>query len=444
MTITRSVPPPYPRSPTALTRVFGNAGKLLGGKLAAAVIGLVYLSLAARTLGPRDLGVLVLIGFYTLLVGNFLVVQGWHTLLRFAPECPDDVAFCRLFQYLGAIEVGSGILAICLAALAAAPLAPLLGWPPEASGLAALYSLAIISNMQTTPAAVLNHFDRFDLLTAQQLSGPLVRLVGAALAWALEGGLTGFVIAWLLGSIVEGLVQWLLALYELQRRRMLKPGWSWPRGMSARHPGIVRFLITNNLDIGLADATGRITPLAVGAMLGPAAAGLYHLALRLGMVLAQPVLVLGRTVYPELSALAARGAHAAALKLAQRTGLIAVGFGLVVCGVFVVAGKALLTLVGGPGFEGAYVVLLLIAGARTVHLFGFPFGSALVAFGRPQAMLWINLLATVVLLPLLVLAVLRLGLSGAGFHALAYALLTVGGVLLVLRRSTQRELPTTV
>jgi len=116
----------------------------------------------------------------------------------------------------------------------------------------------------------------------------------------------------------------------------------------------------------------------------------------------------------------------------------------VVCGVFVVAGKALLTLVGGPGFEGAYVVLLLIAGARTVHLFGFPFGSALVAFGRPQAMLWINLLATVVLLPLLVLAVRRLGLSGAGFHALAYALLTVGGVLLVLRRSTQRELPTTV
>lgn len=436
----RVLPPIRPNA-TALARVFGNAGKLLGGKAVAGLIGLVYLSLAARTLGPRDLGVLVLISFYTLLAGNFLVAQGWHTLLRFAPDCPDDAAFRRLFHFLGAIEVGSGLLAMTLAALAAAPLAPLLGWPPEAAGLAALYALAIISNMQTTPAAVLNHFGRFDLLTAQQLSGPLVRLVGAVLAWALDGGLNGFVIAWLLGSIIEGLVQWLLALYELRRRRIHVGSWSWPRNMQLSHPGIVRFLVTNNLDIGLSDATGRITPLAVGALLGPAAAGLYHLALRLGMVLAQPVLVLGRTVYPELSALAARGAHDAALKLAQRTGLIAVAFGVVVCVVFLLAGKPLLTLVGGPGFEGAYVVLLLIVVARTVHLFGFPFGSALVAFGRPQSMLWINFLATVLLLPLLVLAVRQIGLAGAGLHALAYALTTVGGVLLVLHRSARRSAP---
>lgn len=423
----------------ALGRVFRNAGKLLGGKVAAGLIGLVYLSLGARTLGPTDFGLLVSINFYALLVGNFCVLQGWHTLVRYGSgdlmtQHPED--FVALWRYVAKIEIASGAAAIVLCAALSRIVGQHLGWPDSIAALAVLYSLAIISNTQTTPAAVLNLFGRFDLLSFQQASGPLVRLIGAGLAWWLDGGLTGFILAWLAGSILEGLIQWALGLGELHRRGLLRQ----PREHAAvmairqRHPGIIKFLLTNNLDIGLTDASNRITPLAVGALLTPAAVGLYHVALRIGMVLQQPMLIISRTVYPELAAIAARGEQARLRRLVLRTGAISMAGGIVLVGAFALIGRWLLTTIGGAGFDAAYGLLLLIAVARTVHLLGFPFGSALVALGRPNTTLTINLIASLGLLPVLYLLLQAFQLEGAGLHALAYAVVTVGALIVALLR----------
>ncbi len=423
----------------ALARVYRNAGKLLGGKAAAGLIGLVYLSLAARTLGPTDFGLLVSINFYVLLVGNFCVLQGWHTLVRYGSgdlieRHPED--FIALWRHVAGIEIASGLVAMLIALALCAPVAQHLGWPEHLMPLALLYALAIISNTQTTAAGVLNLFGRFDLLSLQQASGPIVRLIGAALAWALDAGLPGFLLAWLAGSILEGLVQWALGLRELHRRGLLRrPATATPtRAVRERHPGILRFLLTNNLDIGLTDASGRITPLAVGALLDPAAVGFYHLALRIGMVLQQPMLVIGRTVYPELAAIAARGEFARLRRLVLRTGCTAMAGGVLVLALFTAVGPWLLRTIGGAGFEAAYPLLLLIALARTVHLFGFPFGSALVALGRPNTTLSINLIASLGLLPALYWLLQARQLEGAGLHALAYAAATVGALVYALLR----------
>lgn len=423
----------------ALARVYRNAGKLLGGKAAAGLIGLVYLSLGARSLGPAEFGLLVSINFYVLLVGNFCVLQGWHTLVRYgngdlAAQHPDD--FIALWRYVARIEIVSGVAAIVIALLLCSPVATHLGWPDSVMPLALLYSLAIISNTQTTAAGVLNLFGRFDLLSYQQASGPLARLIGAGLAWLLDAGLTGFLLAWLAGSVVEGLVQWALGLRELHRRGLLRyraPP-AAPLKVAERHPGIVRFLLANNLDIGLSDAAGRITPLAVGALLNPAAVGLYHVALRIGMVLQQPMLVIGRTVYPELAAIAARGEFARLRRLVLRTGFTAMAGGILVLALFVAIGPWLLRSIGGDGFDAAYPLLLLIALARTVHLLGFSFSAALIALGRPNTTLTINLAASLGLLPVLALLLQRFELEGAGLHALAYALATVGALVFAFLR----------
>lgn len=420
---------------STLARVYRNAGKLLGGKLAGGLIGLIYLSLAAHTLGAHDFGVLVLINFYALLIGNFCVLQGWHTLLRFgsgtlASESPED--FERLFSFAARAEIISGAGAMLLAAAGSRWAGHFFGWPDALAGLAALYSLAIISNTQTTPASVLNLFGRFDLLSLQQTLSPLVRLIGVVVAWLCGAGIEGFLLAWLLGAVCDGLGQWWLGLAELRRRGFRHPLARSTAGVRARHPGIWRFLLANNLDIGLTDAGNRITPLAVGAILNPAAVGLYHLAMRIGMILQQPVLVLGRTVYPELAALASRDDRTGIRALVLRTGLIAAAGGLAVTAVFVLFGPALLRLVGGAGFESAYGLLLLIAAARTVHLFGFPIGAALIALGHPNVTLWINLTITLALFPVLYGLLRYVDLPGAGMHAIAYAVLTVSALAIAL------------
>ena len=430
-------PPPRASSRGALARVYGNAGKLLGGKAAAGLISVIYLGMATRELGPANYGVLVLIMFFVQLVSGFCNLQGWHTLVRYGSATllsEQPSAFQRLFAFTSFVELGSGVLSMILTASMSHFAGRWFGWPAEYDGLAALYSLAIFANMHNTPAGALNLFGRFDLLSTQQLANPLVRLVGATIAWFLHGGLQGFLIAWLMGAIAEGAIDWYLTIGELRRRGLLKGLWRWPAGVTAEHPGIWRFLLFNNLDIALSNAGSRVTPLIVGAVLNPAAVGLYHLALRLGTVLQQPVNALGRTVYPELAVLAARGEERALHRLVLRTGAIAMGAGLLVTLIYLVFGRFLLNTIAGPGFDGARHVLVLTALAGTMQLLGFPFASALVALGRPNITLRVNFAALLLLMPVLYGLLLAFGVNGAGLYSVAFGIATVGAMAWLLLR----------
>lgn len=431
-----------PRGHGALARVYRNAGKLLGGRIAAGAISLIYLGMVTRGLGPGNYGVLVLISFYVLLVGSFVVMQGWHTLVRYGGArlvAEDSAGFRRLFAFTARIELFSGMVAIAIAIGLSHWAGRWFGWPEEFSGFAALYSLAIVASMHSTPSAVLNLFNRFDLLSVQQIASPLVRLAGASIAWWSHGGLRGFLIAWLLGSIAEGSIDWWLALREMNRRGLLVGAWRWPSGIGAEHPGLWKFLLTNNVELSVSDAANRITPLAVGAVLNPAAVGLYHLALRVGTVMAHPVHALSRTVYPELALLAARGDARALRRLVLRTGGIAMAGGILVTLIFAAFGEPLLRALGGSAFAGGYRVLLLIALARTFELLGFPFNAALVALGRPNVTLLINLAGLLALLPVLYLLLTQFDVIGAGLHGIAYALITVGAMAWVLLRSRAKN-----
>ena len=82
---------------------------------------------------------------------------------------------------------------------------------------------------------------------------------------------------------------------------------------------------------------------------------------------------------------------------------------------------ALLELIGGSSFRGGATLLLLLAAARAVALGAPPFGSALIAMGFPARSITVNLLANLLLLPLLPVFLLGFGLNGAGWHALLQA-----------------------
>ena len=398
--------------------------------------------MAAHTLGASGFGVIVLINFYVLLIGNFCVLQGWQTLVRFGSQSLSTEApaeFQRLVRHVSLIEFASGLASMLLAAGLSRWAGHVFGWPDELWGYAALYSLAIITNMQSTAGGILSLFGRFDLLSLQQTSGPLVRMIGAGLAWLLDAGLPGFLLAWMFGSIAEGFVQWALALGELRRRGLLTGLWRrQPGAIADRHPELLRFLIANNLDVGLTDAGNRVTPLAVGAVLDPAAVGLYHLTLRIGMVLQQPVLLIGRTIYPELTQLAADEQWRRLGRLVLRTGLSALAGGLVVTLILALIGAPLLRLVGGGDFGEAKGLLLMIALARTIYLLGVPFASGLVAIGRPQVTLSINFVITLGGLPILYAMLKSLALAGAGLHAIAFSVAIVAALMLAVLRLMPR------
>jgi len=427
---------------TTVKRIYKNASVLLGGRFLAALASIAYIPLATHSLGATLFGVLVLVNGYTRVVAAAITFQVRLALVRYATICLFEGSQDKLKNLLGfmlLIELGFGILAISLAALLVPFAAEQFSWPAEELPVITLYSLAGASLMHSMPSGVLFLFGRFKQLSLQQIVGPAVRLVLATLAYILEAGLSGFLLAWLAGSIAEAAIQWYFGLRELSRRGLLAGLLRWPRGVTRQHVGIWRFVLTTKLDTSLEELSNRATPLAVGWILGPAAAGFYHVAMKIGTVLTQPMTLVSQTLFPELSQLAAARQFKSLSRVVLRTGLIAFVLGFSILLILGAFGEQILVLYGGPGFDTAYEVLILLALASTIQLFGFPMGSALIASGKPGAVLKIKLLASTILFPALLGLLKLMGLNGAGFYATIFALVTVISLTAVYRRKIVHE-----
>jgi O-antigen/teichoic acid export membrane protein len=424
-------------------RIYGNLGRLLGGKAAAGLISLAYLAIATRALGPADYGVLVLMHGYAMVIGGLVAFPGWHAIVRYGAQAVaagDTPRLARLLRFAALVEGVAGLLAVAAAALLAPILGPRLGWSPTAVAFAGLYSFAVLGSIRATPAGYLQLARRFDLLGAHNLAAPLVRLGGAAVAVATHAGLRGFLIAWLTAALAEWAVMWALGIWvargQLAGTRLV----GGVRGVVAENPGLRRFMLAANADITLSELSGRLAPLAIGWVLGPAAAGLYAVAQRATVVLSQPALVLGQAAYAELARLVADGGRGAALRTALgRCIAIAVVAALAVTGLIAIFREPIAVLIGGRGFAAAGAILLWLACARAVLVVAPPISAALTALGRPGLSVTANLISGLGSLAVLPALLSSFGLAGAGAHALLQAAAATGLLAWFLWRETAAD-----
>jgi O-antigen/teichoic acid export membrane protein len=411
-------------------RVFGNLGRLLGGKAGAGLASLAYMVVGARTLGRTDYGVLVLVHTYVIAVAGVIEFPSWHAIVRYgavAEAQGDRARLARLIVFAAGLELACGVLAIAIAAAFAPLIGPRLGWPPQALAFAVPYSFAVLGTIRATPAGYLQLRGRFDLLGAHNLVAPVVRLAGAGAAVMLHAGLRGFLVAWLAAALAEWITLWALGAWVARGRLPLREGLADPRIVLRENHGLLRFMLGANADVTLSELAGRLSPLAVGWLAGPAAAGLYAVAHRVTMAIAQPAQILGQAAYAEFARVVADGAARAQLGAAL---LRTIGAGLLavtpICLVIVFFGKQLAVLLGGAGFAAAGAVMIWLAIARGLQLAASPISAALTALGRPGLSVMANAVSGFFPLLLLPVFIAWLGVAGAGVQALLQAALAVG------------------
>jgi O-antigen/teichoic acid export membrane protein len=422
----------------ALHGIFGNTLRLLSGKAGAGIISLVYIALAARALGPTEYGVLVLVHTYVLAVGGIIEFPGWHAVVRYGAQAllaGDQRRLARLLKFAAVLELACGLVAIGVAALLAPWIGARLGWSPRAIALSLPYSLAVLATVRATAAGYLQVTGRFGLLGAHSLVPPIARLTGAVAAWAGGWGLTGFLWAWLVAAVLEWAVMWIMAFATMPRPLRELTLASDLRGVRAENPGLLGFMLGANADVTFAELAARITPLAIGWLAGPAAAGLFALAQRATIVIAQPAQSLGQAAYAELARLAAKGQTAMVISTIARASGVAMAVAIPVCVLFGLFGGAFAKLMGGDGFAAAGGLMLWLAIARTLLLCAPPLSAALTALGRPSLSAGMNLAASLGLVAMLLVALPAWGQAALGPCVVAQAGLTMA--LLVAALATQ-------
>jgi O-antigen/teichoic acid export membrane protein len=260
---------------------------------------------------------------------------------------------------------------------------------------------------------------------------PVSRLAGVIVAAAAGAGLYGFLLVWLLSALLDAAVTWWQMLRTLRRLAPDQKLRGTIAGVTRENPGIVSFVAITNFDLTLTDLVPKAIPLIVGALLGPAAAGIYSLAQRAGVIFQQPALLLNQAGYTVIVRLLGEHDHQAARRVVWQNMMLPFAVAvpiLVAIGAFA---REIMTLLGGESFQGGVAIVVLLAAARAVELGRSSFAAGLSALGRPSRSILVSIVTGVALLPLLPLLIHLRELNGVGWHSLiqAFAATVAMGIL---------------
>ena len=425
-----------------LKRVVSNAGKLLGGRAINAVLGLGAMALAARALGVRDLGVLVLIQAFGQFLAEVVEFQSWQTVLQYGAGPLADGRredFQRVLRFSVVLDAASAALGVTLGSIGAFLLAGRLGWSGGDAPGAALYMLSLVFMVSATPLGLLRLFDRFDVMARQAALISLIRLIGCGVAYGLGSGVNGFLLAWAIGAVGSWLYLAGSAFGELRRRDLLQ-GFRWRGPLAHEMPGVWRFAWNTNLASALDVALTHLATLFIGALIGPAQAAFWRVGRQVADAVAKPARLLTPALFPELARLRADGRSSDMWRLSRDVGLLAGGIGVLLLGITAVAGPALLSLVMGQAFAPAAEVMTWQVGAAVLGIAALPLEPLLVSLGKPGAAAVVRLSVGAAFLSSLPFLVRHFGLIGAGAGlTAATGALALGMLWLILREARIRR-----
>jgi len=424
----------------AFRSILRNASYLGSSKLVGAVLGLVSLGCAGRGMTPALFGMLVIVHAYATGAGSLVKFQTWQFVVRYGshPLQAGEAGTVRdTIRFAFGLDVTSGLIGMVAAMIALPLLGPRFGIGPEELTLALLYCTLVPTMTAATPTGVLRLLDRFDLIAMQQIVTPALRAIGALIAYHFELGFPGFVASWYIADLAGDLTVWGMAVEELRRRSMLsalRPGLF---GTARRLPGSWDFVWTTNIAHSVYAAWGPISNVIVGAMLGPAAAGLFKIAGTIADSAGKPADLLARGFYPEIMRL--DPATKRPWRLALRTGLIAAAIGALVLLVVFVGGKPVIGFVFGEKYLPAFGLLQIMTAALILEMGTFPLESLLYMVGRQRAALAAQLSSALIYCVALVVLSHLWGLTGAGIAFLFGTLATALCMLLPTVQSYRRR-----
>lgn len=186
-------------------RAIRNAGWLLAGKGVGGIFSLVYLALAARSLGAEPFGVFALILSYGQAVSNLAQFQSWQTLVRYGAvhvAAGQHDKLGRVICFTALLDLGAASTGAVLGVAGVYLIGAQFGWSDSEQTLAMLFSISLLFGLRGTPTGILRLFDRFDLAAYAETVLPAMRLAGALVAWMTGASILGYLVAWSLAELV--------------------------------------------------------------------------------------------------------------------------------------------------------------------------------------------------------------------------------------------------
>ncbi|MBN8830740.1 MAG: lipopolysaccharide biosynthesis protein [Sphingomonadales bacterium] len=423
---------------TRLRALAGNLSWLLASNGLMAALSLIYLGLLTRTLGIVDFGRFSLITGAAQMLAMLVSFETWKIVVQYGlrhAEANDQPALARLLKASMAAELASaaaGIVIVALALLAS----PALGLPHRLLPYAALFAIAQLLSLRSTPTGILRLKDRYGRGALADSVQPLGRLFGTLAMLAFWPSIEGFLIAYAIAEIATALVCWWLALRLTDIAQLRRTHFDRHAAL-AENPGLLAALWSTNVQASLSLASRQVPLLVVGSHDGPAAAGAFRLALQLANALAKLATLVMRAAFPEIVRTVSAVTRERFWALAGRIALAGFAGAVLVFLLVLLLGKPLLVLIGGSDFGVAYVLLIWLASAGCVEIAAAAFEPILFSIRRAGTVITARAAAVIVQLGAMAILIPALGARGASISVLIGALLFGIFLAIGLRRAAR-------
>jgi O-antigen/teichoic acid export membrane protein len=426
----------------ALRKRLLNIGHLLTGNLFGSITGMLAFVLTARALGPTDYGILALTYSYVRAVERLIGFQSWQPLIKYGaelqgPEHKDDYRALLKFGLL--VDVSAALSAFAVAVGLALFIGPLLGIGPEALQQVLIYSTVLLFQINGLPTAVIRLAGRFRLVAYGTLVGGLVRLALCVLGLWIGADLIYFVVVWTVTQIMGSLSLLLIAFVELRRQDITRLLTAPIRGVTKRCKGLIFFTIGSNIELTLRSSANELDTLIVGMFADPAAAGLYHIAKRIGRLILQLGVQVQAVLYPDVARLWAQRALEEFRTTVLQMEIILMLFGALVFLCTALTIEPLLYWTAGPKFIGAGPLVIVQMIAVAMMLSGGAVRTGLLAMGRQPSVLKIVTISTISFHVTAFSIIPWIGAMGANIAHCVMATVTLTGLILVYRRTLALE-----
>jgi O-antigen/teichoic acid export membrane protein len=427
---------------TAFGRALRNVGWLLTAKVVGAVLSLVYLALATRTLGVAKFGEFALILGTAQAAAALVGFETWQVLVRFGMahlHHGRQDALRRLVHFCLALDAVAALAGCAIAAAALLVMRAHFGWSAALTRDAFLFCCVLLLSIRSTAIGILRLHDRFAKSAIADVVTPVARFAGALVVVQEVPTVTGFLIAWGVAEILTAAAYWVSAARIMPRimRRPLDI-----KGTARENPGLWGFVWQTNLNTALKASSSQFAVVLVGFVLGTVAAGGYRLAHQLSQALVRLSELFSRAVFPEVTRAHSGERTQDLATLSRQSAQLATGVGLITCLAVPVAGHMVLRLVAGSSYLGAYPLLVLLGLAAGLNIMTVGFEPVLLGTGRERQVLRIRIASAALLFGSIVPLMLLMGMVGAGIATLMSSALAL--TLLIwatLRFVGARELP---
>lgn len=327
--------------------------------------------------------------------------QAWQAVTKYASaeQIKDDKARFWQIVTLGiSLDLIGCVIGAVIGFVGVQFFSSQLGLDENGALAAAIFILSLIFAISGTPIAVLRIYEHYTAISWILVFAAILKvaLVVVTLVTGINIYLALTIYA---GTMIAQHLTFVVLMFRIAKKEHMSlnfAGLTW-RDFK-KFPGMARFVSSVYLSTTFRYIAHELDTIILAAASGPAIAGQYKLAKQYGSIIFRAVEPAQQVLYPRIAAMVAAGQLQELARLISKIMLLSVSASCLLGLTYVLIGPELIRFFVGEGFDLVPMLLGIFLGAALIFCCFFFLRPLVLSFGRPDAILVIYIIATIVFL----------------------------------------------